>query len=104
MSARNVQGVPEAAFIHGLFAQAACRLALLSQKENLMVPNDNEARGTVNKVVGAVKEHLGRATNNPQLQEEGLDQRDAGDVEQSLGTARRKIGEVVNDLGKKIGG
>ena len=68
-----------------------------------MVPNDNEVRGTVNKAVGTVKEHLGRATGDAQLQEEGLDQRDAGDVEKGLGTARRKIGEVVNDLGKKIG-
>jgi uncharacterized protein YjbJ (UPF0337 family) len=67
-----------------------------------MRPNEDEIRGKIDEAVGTAKEKIGRATNNPILEEEGADQRSAGNVEAGVGTARRKVGEAVKDLGEKI--
>jgi uncharacterized protein YjbJ (UPF0337 family) len=65
--------------------------------------NNDEIRGRIDQAAGTVKEHVGRATGDAELQNEGLDQRTAGDVEHGLGKARRKVGEAMKDIGKKIG-
>ena len=43
-------------------------------------------------------------SNDEQLRNEGEAQHDAGHVEEAFGKGRRKVGEVVKDLGDKIGG
>jgi uncharacterized protein YjbJ (UPF0337 family) len=68
-----------------------------------MNPNKDEVRGSIDKAAGTVKEHLGRATEDPLLESEGADQRAAGDIEHGFGKARRKVGEVVKDIGDKLG-
>jgi uncharacterized protein YjbJ (UPF0337 family) len=65
--------------------------------------NEDELRGTLDKAAGAVKEHIGRATGDVELENEGLNQRDAGDIEHGIGKARRKVGEAIRDVGEKIG-
>ena len=67
-----------------------------------MRPNDNEVRGKIDKAKGAVKEHVGRATGDVVLENEGGDQRAAGELEEGFGRARRKVGEALKDLGKKV--
>jgi uncharacterized protein YjbJ (UPF0337 family) len=67
-----------------------------------MKPNQDEVRGKINRAAGTVKEKIGRATGNPNLQQEGADQRDAGHIEEGVGKARRKVGEALRDLGKKF--
>ena len=67
-----------------------------------MKPNDDEVRGKIDRAAGNVKEHIGRATGDINLEEEGADQRDAGAIEEGAGRLRRKTGEVIEDLGKKI--
>lgn len=69
-----------------------------------MKPNEDEVRGKLDKVSGEVKEHVGRATGDIDLEERGANQRDAGRLEEGVGKARRKIGEAVSDVGKKLGG
>ena len=68
-----------------------------------MRPNDDEIRGKIDEAAGTVKEHIGRATGNPDLEDEGADQRIDGNVESGMGKARRKIGEAVKDAGNKLG-
>ncbi|MBV9494516.1 MAG: CsbD family protein [Acidobacteria bacterium] len=68
-----------------------------------MIPNEDEVRGQIDKAAGTVKEHIGRATNDPILESEGADQRSAGEVEHGIGKARRKVGEVIKDIGDKLG-
>jgi uncharacterized protein YjbJ (UPF0337 family) len=65
--------------------------------------NEDEIRGRIDQAAGTVKEHLGRAAGDPVLQDEGMNQRDAGDIEHGVGKARRKVGEAIRDLGNKIG-
>jgi uncharacterized protein YjbJ (UPF0337 family) len=51
------------------------------------------AKGTFHKVKGTVKETVGRATNNPDLEAEGQ-------VEKIGGKIQKKIGQVKKVLGK----
>jgi len=65
-------------------------------------PNDNEIRGKINEAAGSVKENIGRASGDINMENEGADQRFGGKVEGGLGKARRKISEGLDDLGDKL--
>ena len=52
----------------------------------------DKAKGTFHEVKGKVKEKVGRATNNPDLEAEGR-------VEKIVGKVQRKIGQVKKVLG-----
>ncbi len=65
--------------------------------------NDDEVKGKVDQTVGKVKESIGRNAGDPILEQEGADQRAAGDVQHGIGKARRKVGEAISDIGKKLG-
>jgi uncharacterized protein YjbJ (UPF0337 family) len=69
-----------------------------------MGPNENEVRGKIDQAKGIVKEHVGRATGDAILESEGADQRVGGEIESGLGKARRKVGDAISDIGKKLGG
>ena len=52
----------------------------------------DKAQGTFHEVKGKVKEKVGRATNNPDLEAEGQ-------VEKIVGKVQKKIGQVKKVLG-----
>ena len=52
----------------------------------------DKAQGTFHEVKGKVKEKVGRATNNPDLEAEGL-------VEKIGGKVQKKVGQVKKVLG-----
>ena len=52
----------------------------------------DKARGTFHEVKGNVKEKVGRATNNPDLEAEGQ-------VEKIVGKVQKKLGQVKKVLG-----
>jgi uncharacterized protein YjbJ (UPF0337 family) len=52
----------------------------------------NKAKGKFHEVKGKVKEKVGRATNNPNLEAEGQGEKIGGKV-------RKKIGQVEKALG-----
>lgn len=47
----------------------------------------DKAKGKLHEVKGKIKEKVGRATNNPALEEEGTDEKVSGKI-------RKKIGDV----------
>lgn len=53
----------------------------------------DKARGKFHEVKGRVKEKIGRATNNPDLEAEGR-------VDKLRGRIQKKIGQVEKVLGK----
>jgi uncharacterized protein YjbJ (UPF0337 family) len=61
-----------------------------------------EVRGKVRNLKGRLKEAAGIVTGNPELEEEGADQRVDGALEEGMGKARRKVGEALQDLGRKV--
>ena len=65
-------------------------------------PNEDEIRGKLDEAAGTVKEHIGRASGDVGLENEGADQRFGGKIEGGLGEARRKVSEGLDELGDKL--
>jgi len=66
------------------------------------LPNRDEVKGKLNQAKGVVKERVGRATGDEQLQSEGLDDQTGGAFQAGVGGVRRKAGDAITDLGKKL--
>ena len=67
------------------------------------LPNRDEVEGKWDQVKGNVKEGIGRATGDADLEAEGQADHAGGKVEEGFGKARRKVGEAVEDIGDAIG-
>lgn len=65
-------------------------------------PNEDEIRGKIDEAAGTVKEHIGRASGDLDMENEGADQRIGGKVEGGVGKARRKVSEGLDELGNKL--
>jgi uncharacterized protein YjbJ (UPF0337 family) len=52
----------------------------------------DEIKGKVQEIKGAVKEKIGHATNNPELEEEGQDENVAGKVQKKVGQVKKVFG------------
>ena len=63
---------------------------------------NQETRGKVTKLKGRLKEATGILSGDRKLENEGSSQRIEGAIEEGIGTARRKVGKLLGDLGKKI--
>ena len=66
------------------------------------LPNKAEIRGKINKAKGTVKENVGHAVGNRSLENHGAADRRKGSVQETLGKARRKVGDAVKDLGNTM--
>jgi uncharacterized protein YjbJ (UPF0337 family) len=64
--------------------------------------NRDELDGKAKQVKGKIKQGVGDLTDDERLREEGLADEAEGDVQEHFGTARRKVGEAVEDLAEKI--
>ena len=64
--------------------------------------NRDELEGKGEQIKGKVKQAAGDLTDNEQLHGEGVADEAAGNVQEGFGTARRKVGEAIEDLGDKI--
>jgi uncharacterized protein YjbJ (UPF0337 family) len=66
-------------------------------------PNKDEVEGKFDQAKGAIKENVGDAIDDERMQSEGAAERAGGHVQEGFGTARRKVGETIEDIGDKIG-
>lgn len=66
------------------------------------LPNRDEMEGKLDQAKGAVKENVGKALNDRDLETEGAADRVGGNVQEGFGTAKRKVGEAVEDIGDAI--
>ena len=64
--------------------------------------NRDEIEGTKDQVKGRAKQAWGDLTNNERLHDEGVADEAAGDLQEGFGRARRKVGEVIEDIGDEI--
>jgi uncharacterized protein YjbJ (UPF0337 family) len=53
----------------------------------------DKATGTFHEVRGKVKEKVGRATNNPELEAEGQAERIGGKVQKKIGQVKKVLGQ-----------
>lgn len=66
------------------------------------LPNRDEVEGKFDRAKGTVKENVGRALNDRDMEAEGTADRASGNVQEGFGTAKRKVGEAVEDIGDAI--
>jgi uncharacterized protein YjbJ (UPF0337 family) len=66
------------------------------------LPNKDEVQGKWDQAKGAVKENVGRAIDDKEMESEGAADRASGNVQEGFGTARRKVGEAIEDVGDAI--
>ena len=67
------------------------------------LPNSDEVEGKFDQAKGSVKETVGRVVNDRDLESEGRSDKTGGKVQEGFGTARRKVGEAIEDVGDAIG-
>ena len=53
----------------------------------------DKIEGTVHEVKGAVKEKIGHATNNPNLEDEGTAEKVGGKVQKKVGEVEKVLGD-----------
>ena len=66
------------------------------------LPNRDELEGKFDQAKGKTKETIGRALDDQDLEREGQLDNAGGKVEEGFGKARRKVGEVIEDVGDSI--
>jgi len=66
------------------------------------LPNKDELEGKLDQAKGGVKETVGRAIDDRDLEAEGQADRAGGNIQEGFGTAKRKVGEAVEDIGDAI--
>ena len=62
----------------------------------------SEITGRLGAAAGAVKEKLGKATGNDRLEEQGVAERTAGNVEAGVGRVGRKVENAARDAKREI--
>ena len=60
------------------------------------------ADNKIEDLKGRAKEAAGDLTDNADLHGEGVADEASGNVQEGFGTARRKVGEAIEDLGDKV--
>jgi uncharacterized protein YjbJ (UPF0337 family) len=67
------------------------------------IPNKDEMEGKFEQAKGVFKDKAGEVTGDRDLEAEGEAQRAGGKMQEGFGTARRKVGEAINDVGDAVG-
>ena len=66
------------------------------------LPNKDEVEGKWDQAKGAVKENVGRAIDDREMETEGQADRAGGNIQEGFGTAKRKVGEAIEDIGDAV--
>ena len=65
-------------------------------------PNRDELEGKFDKAKGSIKEGVGRATGDRDLEAEGQADHAGGEVQEGFGEAKRKVGDAIKSVGDAI--
>jgi len=68
----------------------------------MAIPNKDEVKGKWEQVKGAVKDKVGEATNDRDLEAEGEVQRAEGETQETWGKLKRGVSETVDAVGDAI--
>jgi len=77
------------------FAQRSHRRSYYEKgrKEMMKPSTKNKTEGKLHEVKGAIKEEVGKATNDPNLEVSGKAEKKAGKVQKWIGRAEKAVGE-----------
>jgi uncharacterized protein YjbJ (UPF0337 family) len=65
-------------------------------------PNKDEIEGKFDQAKGSVKEGVGRAIDDEEMEAEGSADRAGGKLQEGYGEAKRKVGDAIKDVGDAI--
>lgn len=68
----------------------------------MSTPNRDEVEGKFDKAKGSIKEGVGRATGDRDLEAEGQADHAGGEVQEGFGEAKRKVGDAIKSVGDAI--
>ena len=68
----------------------------------MSLPNRDEVKGKLDQAKGAVKENVGRAINDRDMEDEGIADRASGNVQEGYGETKRKVGDTIKDIGDAV--
>jgi uncharacterized protein YjbJ (UPF0337 family) len=74
---------------HGRGAQSQIAL---KERQSMKQSTKDKAKGKFHEVKGKVKEKVGRATNNPNLEAEGQGEKFGGKVQKKIGQVEKVLG------------
>jgi uncharacterized protein YjbJ (UPF0337 family) len=60
--------------------------------------NQDQIKGRVEETKGKVKESVGRATGNPDLENRGTAEKIAGKVQKGFGDTKEKVKDEIDEL------
>lgn len=66
------------------------------------LPNKDEVEGKFDQAKGSVKENVGSAVGDREMESEGAADKLKGDVQEGYGGAKRKVGDLLEDAGDAI--
>ena len=64
--------------------------------------NKDELDGKTQAAKGKVKQAVGHLTDNESLHDEGVVDEVGGETQETIGRARRKVGETIEDIGDRL--
>lgn len=64
--------------------------------------NKDEAEGKVDQLKGRVKDAAGDLSDNDRMRDEGAADKASGEMKETFGKGRRKVGDALDDLGDRI--
>ncbi len=68
----------------------------------MSLPNRDEVDGKLDQAKGAVKENVGRAIGDRDMETEGAVDRASGNVQEGYGETKRKVGDAIKDVGDAV--
>lgn len=69
----------------------------------MSLPNRDEVAGKFDQAKGAVKENIGRAVGDRELETDGQADRAEGNIQEGYGKTKRKVGDAIKDVGDAVG-
>ncbi|MDQ3687086.1 MAG: CsbD family protein [Acidobacteriota bacterium] len=69
----------------------------------MSLPNRDEMEGKIDQAKGTVKENVGRAIGDRDMETEGTADRASGNVQEGYGETKRKVGDAIKDVGDAVG-
>ncbi|HVF28089.1 MAG TPA: CsbD family protein [Pyrinomonadaceae bacterium] len=68
----------------------------------MSLPNRDEMEGKIDQAKGTVKENVGRAIGDRDMETEGAADRASGNVQEGYGETKRKVGDAIKDVGDAV--
>lgn len=68
----------------------------------MSTPNRDEVEGKFDQVKGSVKETVGGAIGDRDMEAEGEADRASGNIQEGFGEAKRKVGDAIKSVGDAI--